>query len=545
MSISPRQIAFSLIVFFTLSLTAQVESYLDVESYEDFQHWSNQVNSLQEQPADSAIHLYQKSYHYFLEKKDTLNAVNSLVEMAINYGHLVQYQSAYDNLWKALFLADLAQNDAAKIVVYLQLGRYYSFYKRKEKAFEYFDIALNLSKRLVDKGVLESFHLGDCYYAFCSTYREFNNPEQAKIYLDSCFLYTNNSVFGTPIYYQKFELAYIISSEGNPQLALDTLLSIEPWFTIHNPRFNVLLFTYIGDNYLKLNDHSTGEQFYQKALATSRKFNSHLDFTATIHKRLANLYIDRGENLKALNSLEKENELDAKFFDSRSPINRSLLEIKDEFRLEKEKQKQLLQEQRLKELENEERVAFLKTMLLLITIAALIFAGVLYFDYIRKKHKVEKALIRKKKELEVAQTNELLELKNRELATSSLKLIEKDEILATLKDRLSQGSGDIKANELKKIVRTISHSNAQNWEEFEARFLSVNKDFYGKINTKYPKLTRGDQKVCALIKLNLSSKEMAKLMGISIESVHTSRYRLRKKLNLTKEVSLTEFIATL
>jgi len=545
MSISPRQITFSLIVLFTLSLTAQVESYLDVKNYEDFQHWSDQVNSLQTESADSTIYLYQLSYNYFLEQKDTLNAVNSLVEMAINYGHLVQYQSAYDNLWKALLLADLAQNDAAKVVVYLQLGRYYSFYKRREKAFEYFDRALTLSKRLVREGKLESYHLKDCYYAFCSTYRELGNPKMAKIYLDSCYLFTDGNVNGTPIYYQKFELAYIISSEGNPRAALDTLLAIAPWFEATNPRFNVLIYTYIGDNHIKLNNHDAGEQFYQKALAASRKFNSHLDFTPTIHKRLADLYIKQGKNLKALNNIKKESELDAQFFDSRSPINRSLLEIKDEFRIEKEKQKQLIQEQRLKELENEERVAFLKTMLLLITIAALIFAGVLYFNYIRKKHNVEKALIRKKKELEVAQTNELLELKNKELATSSLKLIEKDEILATLKDRLSQGSGDIKANELKKIVRTISHSNAQNWEEFEARFLSVNKDFYEKINTKYPKLTRGDQKVCALIKLNLSSKEMAKLMGISIESVHTSRYRLRKKLKLTKEVSLTEFIATL
>jgi len=126
-----------------------------------------------------------------------------------------------------------------------------------------------------------------------------------------------------------------------------------------------------------------------------------------------------------------------------------------------------------------------------------------------------------------------------------LKLIEKDEILATLKERLSQGNGDIKAGELKKIVRSISNSNANNWEEFEARFMSVNKEFYNKLNAKYHKLSRGDQKLCALVKLNLSSKEMSKLLGISIESVHTNRYRLRKKLNLTREVSLTEFIAKL
>ncbi|MEM9723306.1 MAG: hypothetical protein AAGA10_28815, partial [Bacteroidota bacterium] len=155
----------------------------------------------------------------------------------------------------------------------------------------------------------------------------------------------------------------------------------------------------------------------------------------------------------------------------------------------------------------------------------------------------EKQLIQKKKELEIKQAEELLAVKNRELAASSLKLIEKDEFLAELKEKLSQRNGNIKPEEVRKIVRTISHSKAQNWEEFEARFISVNKEFYQKLNINFPKLSRGDQKLCALIKLNLSSKEMAKLLGISIESVHTSRYRLRKKLGLDRNVSLTEFVA--
>ena len=59
----------------------------------------------------------------------------------------------------------------------------------------------------------------------------------------------------------------------------------------------------------------------------------------------------------------------------------------------------------------------------------------------------------------------------------------------------------------------------------------------------FPKLTRGDRKLCALLKLNLSSKEIARLMGISVESVHTTRYRLRKKLGLEKGDDLIDFMA--
>ena len=284
---------------------------------------------------------------------------------------------------------------------------------------------------------------------------------------------------------------------------------------------------------------------FQKALAVSRKYKSHLDFTPTIYERLAKLYFEKGDYKKAFTSLQKVKELDAIFFDSRSENNRSLLEIKDEFRVEKEKQNQLIQQQRLKELEHEEKVSLLKNVILLVCIIFLVLVGIIYFNYIRNKHRTEKELIRKKQELEVKQAQELLELKNRELAASSLKLIEKDEILATLKEKLSHGKGEIKADALRKIVRSISHTNAQNWEEFEARFISVNKGFYENLNKSYPKLSRGEQKLCALVKLNLSSKEMAKLLGISIESVHTNRYRLRKKLKLERETSLTEFVAKL
>ena len=280
-------------------------------------------------------------------------------------------------------------------------------------------------------------------------------------------------------------------------------------------------------------------------LIFQNKYKSHIDFSPIIYERLAKLYVSQANYNKGFAALEKAKELNLNFFDSRSPNNRSLLEIKDQFRVEKEAQKQLLQKNRMAELEHEEKVNLLENIIMGGAIVLLLLAGSFIISNLRKKHKLEQEILRKKKELEVQQANELLELKNRELAASSLKLIEKDEILSNLKDRLSNGQGELNAHEVKKLVRTISHSNEQNWEEFETRFLSVNRDFYKKLNARYPKLSRGDQKLCALVKLNLSSKEMSKLMGISVESVHTNRYRLRKKLGLNRDVSLTEFVAKL
>ncbi|MEM9888181.1 MAG: hypothetical protein AAF849_19970 [Bacteroidota bacterium] len=541
MKIPTRQSAFLLAFLFPFLLFAKVEYHADTTQIKSYEDWNTKVTKIRYECPDSAIQLYQFSYDYFLAKKDSLAAINSLLEKAVVYGHKADYQSAYDNLWKALLLADVASDKRAKIRVYIQLGRYFSFYKRKETAIEYFESALALSKDLAANEQASKADIMSCYYALCSTYRELNEPKQAKIYLDSCLIQN----VGKTTYYLQFEEAYIKNALGESQQALELMNSILPWFEQNGSSFLVLLYAYMGDIYFSMKDKTSAENFYKKSLNASNRYKSHLDFIPTVYERLSNLYLSKRDYQNAFTSLQRMKELDLQFFDSRSPNNRSLLEIKDQFRLEKEQQKQLIQQQRLAELEHQRREAFLKNTLLLVTIGFLLFSGFIYFNYVRNKHIAEKEFIKKKKELEMRQAEELLELKNKELATSSLKLIEKDEVLATLKERLSKGNGDLKANELKKIVRSISHSNAQNWEDFEARFISVNKQFYETLNKQFPKLSRGDQKLCALVKLNLSSKEMAKLLGISIESVHTNRYRLRKKLGLTRETSLTEFVATL
>ena len=520
-------------------------SQIDVSDLQNFEDWAYQVEQIRYTDPDKAINLHQSAYNYFIERNDTLSAIESLVELAVGYGHQAQYQLAYDNLWKALLLADLAQNDEGKIQAYIQLGRYYSFYKRETEALDFLHQALGLCKELVKRELLGEDELVKCYYVISSTYQELNELSQSKKYLDSCRIYQALEFDSINFNFIQFLSAICINMEGDHRAALDSISLIIPWFEQNLPNVMVLLLNHMGEAYAGLGDNANAERHYREALNVAEQYNSHLDFTPIIYENLSELYLQNGDYRLANAALLKEEELNALFFDSRSQNNKSLLEIKDEFRVEKEKQNQLIQQQRIAQLEHEERVNLLENIILLVIIVFLIFAGFLYVNYIRKKHKIEKQLIRKKRELEIKQANELLELKNKELATSSLKLIEKDEILATLKDKLSQGNGDLKAHDLRKLVRTISHSNAQNWEEFETRFMSVNKNFYENLNSGYPKLSRGDQKLCALVKLNLSSKEMAKLLGISIESVHTNRYRLRKKLGLGRETSLTEFVAKL
>ncbi|MEL0455328.1 LuxR C-terminal-related transcriptional regulator [Flavobacteriaceae bacterium SZ-1-7] len=135
-----------------------------------------------------------------------------------------------------------------------------------------------------------------------------------------------------------------------------------------------------------------------------------------------------------------------------------------------------------------------------------------------------------------------IENKNKELATSTMNLIRKNEFLNNLKTELKKTSDTGKG--VKSIIKIIDKNlnNTDDWHLFEEAFNNADKDFLKKIKSDHPSLTSNDLRLCAYLRLNLSSKEIAPLLNISPRSVEVKRYRLRKKLDLPHEASLTDYI---
>ncbi|WNJ19110.1 hypothetical protein [Pontibacter sp. G13] len=496
---------------------------------------------------DSSLKLLKESHDGFMQCGDTASAVNVLFVAANVEGNLANYKDAYDHLWRGLLLADKAGLDREKALLYIEIGRHYSFFKRRNKALEYFKISLNINKELVAAGKMDPSGLVSSYFAMTSTYRELDEFAMARTFLDSSMVFMNPITQPTYKAYLTFELACIQTAEGEYEEALKSFELIRHWFEASDPSYLVLFYTYLSDALVGLNRLGEAEKRYKQALDIAREYHMHIDFTPLIHQKLSNLYLLRGDYAGAYQELKLMKELDERFFDSRSENNRSLLEIEDAFRQEKKAQMELIRQQKLEQLEHEEDVWFLQRVILLVSITSIVMVGFLYFSYIRAKFRADKQMLKRQQEMELQKANEVLEIKNKELAASALKLIEKDEDLSLLKSKIQHvdGGGNVDVRELKQVLRSISISNDRNWEEFETRFVAVNESFYHRLQEKFPKLTQRDLKLCALIKLNFSSKEMAKLLGISVESAHTSRYRLRKKLDLTREQNLTEFIANI
>jgi DNA-binding CsgD family transcriptional regulator len=134
-----------------------------------------------------------------------------------------------------------------------------------------------------------------------------------------------------------------------------------------------------------------------------------------------------------------------------------------------------------------------------------------------------------------------IENKNRELGISTMNLIKKNEFLSSLKSE-SEATNDTK--NLKKVIKIIDRNlnNNDDWNLFQEAFNNADKDFLKKIKSLHPALTSNDLRLCAYLRLNLSSKEIAPLLNISPRSVEVKRYRLRKKMDLPHESSLTDYI---
>lgn len=136
-----------------------------------------------------------------------------------------------------------------------------------------------------------------------------------------------------------------------------------------------------------------------------------------------------------------------------------------------------------------------------------------------------------------------VESKNRELATSTMSIIKKNEFLNQIKAELATGE----TKNVNKVIKIIDKdlNNSDDWEMFQQAFNNADKKFLRKIKTKHPDLTPNDLRLCAYLRLNLSSKEIAPLLNISPRSVEVKRYRLRKKLNIDHDINLTNYIIEL
>lgn len=142
--------------------------------------------------------------------------------------------------------------------------------------------------------------------------------------------------------------------------------------------------------------------------------------------------------------------------------------------------------------------------------------------------------------------------KSQELVGSTMNLVRKNDMLASLTEGLSKLSNDIKEEQNKKnilkdinrLVQEVKRNIGEddNWKRFEENFDIVYQDYLKRLSERFPELSLSDKKLCAYLRMGLTSKDIASLLDSTIRSVETNRYRLRRKLELDRDANLSDFL---
>ena len=142
-----------------------------------------------------------------------------------------------------------------------------------------------------------------------------------------------------------------------------------------------------------------------------------------------------------------------------------------------------------------------------------------------------------------------LEYKNKELTTNIMYLTKKTGMITNIAKELQKAKFDFEGENrdtIENVIRQLEDTSSDDtWKEFEVRFQDVHTEFYDNLNKELPDLTPNEKKLCAFLKLNMSTKDISAITHQSVKSLTMARYRLRQKLNLDRDENLIAFLSKL
>lgn len=467
------------------------------------------------------------------------------------------YSTAQEYLFAGLKIYQQLSDTIGIASMFNNLGLVYFDQRSYELGLEYFEEALTKFKEanMEEQGLGVMSNLGKAYM-------QLENYSKA----DTIFteLLEKNLLRG-----DRYDIAESYSNLGELHLALQhydmALANFQQSFEVRKeiPDLEGMskCLYFIGEAYLGMQEYRLAEEHLLRGIDTALKVSTRKWLTS-IYETLKDLEVAQGNYKQALVYFEQFSAKKDSLFDEEK--SRQIAEMQTRFETMQKEQKLQMQQIELEMLRQEARMqSFVRNGLL----TGLLVVGVIgYLVVSRQRLKIRKnkELLAKNREiyhsqqilaqveLENARLQEKkllqeIEFKNKELTSYTINFIQKNELMEELKEGIEQlkKSQDRetakKLNGLNRLVENSMHID-RDWEDFKRHFEEVHKDFFKILKECCPDLTNNELKLCALLRLNMNLKEAANIMGISPESVKTARYRLRKKLNLSREENLIDHI---
>ena len=500
---------------------------------------------------------YKQSLKLFWELKDTVTIAQITNDTGIGYQTQSNNLMALKYYQKALeLLENFPKEFNTKASMLSNIGIIYYSQKKLTKALEYYQKAYQVAKQTKNEA-----NLTDIKNNIATTYFYKGEYSQAqKIYQQNM-----------PGYQKANDQIGVLLSQGNigicqckqqqtTQGIKNLQLALSGFKQGNQKFFRVAFLNFLGECYLIQKQQEKSQQAFLAALVLAKEIKLSEEAIKSL-KHLSRLYKHQGNFEKSLSYQEQYQELNDSIFNQENSLQ--LLGLQMHYETEqKEKALELKNQQiaLLKKNEAHERLQNRALLGLLITVSIISGLVILLLRLMVRKKRI---VITKNKELHQAEqylhearlTEEKLvaeslqrslDLKNQQLSSKALHIIQKNEMLQKVRGDLKDVNNKGKHNkELYQIMQTIDYSFSldKDWLNFFNFFEEVHPHFFDKIRAKSTNLSPQDLRLCALIKLRFNSKEISSILGIALNSVSAARHRVRKKLEIPKEQRLSDFIA--
>ena len=471
--------------------------------------------------------------------KDPIGKASAMRQCGNIYSDINDYQNSLKNYLNALEIfqtynnaENIAKTKKDIISLYLKMENY-------DKALEY--LWTNLSHYKKDS-ILNKNEIINTYFNLGISYGGKEVLDSSLYFFQKCFNYyseNNNDLQEAGLLNN---IGAIYSKLDKNQKALNKYKEALTLFTkINNETGIGVTISNIAFIYMKQKNYNAAIEYYVKSIELFNK-------TGALHY-LNNTYLNLSEIYKQENKFDSAlhyNELYIQLNDSlkNNEVLSRIADLEVQHKLSnKEKELKILEKEKLL-IEQENKIKKIRVWILAGIIIFILVIAVLVLRNLKislQRTKLKKDLLEHEKNL----LKDELSFKDSELEQLALRIVQKNNFLEEIKNKFEELSLETENNKkINEISSNIDHNLYidSDRKELELKIDHIHQTFLYKLSQKFPDLTKTEKRLCSLLVLDISSKDMATILNISPDSVKKSRYRLRKKLGIDSEELISDYL---
>jgi len=497
-----------------------------------------------------ALELLTEARELAIKNKWDEQLYDSTFNIGNSYYAMLDYGEALTYFLESYTVALKKMDSRDEIASLNNIANLYTKDKIYDKALEYYRKAYELAK---DKNIISRKGLPVMNIGYI--YNQINEPRKARPYIIESMLYLKDEYLLS---------AKVLLVENDLLLGNTLAARVKSFELLRNSAdlktgtLDVFLWTVIGKSYLKDHKYQLAEQYGLKILAGTPD----LDVKKDAYQLLTEIYMESGNLVKALSYKDSIIAVEKKLTDSKS--GRLFENSKVKFEIENYKQELFDKEEKIT---GERRIfsVVLALILAVVVIIVLMFRQkkviaernqhVSELDLVREKNnnlllekQVTDALLEQERlKLEEERLKNEVETRNKKIFAKALYLSDRNQLIEKIVSYISRKPKFAKDPTLANYIRSLGEDIRTNneWDSFVKHFEEVNHGLLARLKAKHPTLTLNDIRFISYMYMNLSPKEIASILNITIQACKKRKERLGTKMELPKEIDLYDYISTI